>query len=211
MSQNITCPICGNVCCEGAKVCSKCGNSLPVAPVQPSCPSQPVKKKKTWLIVLIIVLAALLLLAIIAVAIIFLIPILVFFFISKEEASEPILKEDVALQSYVEYTDESVFKIESEYGDVIVDGSDIESVRYGYDVDNSVYCVYINLDSYGTQKFADFTRNSIGATTDIIIDGERVMSPTIVDEIVDGKLVISSDFTMQDAKDIADKINDAIF
>ena len=55
--------------------------------------------------------------------------------------------------------------------------------------------------------FAEFTANNIGRTIEIRIDGKAVMRPIIREPILGGSVQITGGFTLQDAKDLADRLN----
>ncbi len=62
----------------------------------------------------------------------------------------------------------------------------------------------------GKEQFAQVTGRNIGKRLAIVIDGQLIIAPTIQSPITGGKGQITGDFTGQEAKDLAAKINKAI-
>jgi|SRR5208282_958304 preprotein translocase subunit SecD len=62
----------------------------------------------------------------------------------------------------------------------------------------------------GTARFAEITGQNIGKRLAIVIDGQLITAPTIQSAITGGKGQITGNFTEQEAKDLAAKINKAI-
>ena len=84
---------------------------------------------------------------------------------------------------------------ESRDGDVILDDTSVASaefVSYKNEVgDGPFYGVLITLDDKGREKFAGVTRNNIGKKISLWIGEECVFSPTVANEITDGKVMIN--------------------
>ena len=55
--------------------------------------------------------------------------------------------------------------------------------------------------------FAEFTGNNIGRTIVIRIDGKAVMRPIIREPILGGSVQITGGFTLQEAKELADRLS----
>jgi preprotein translocase subunit SecD len=63
--------------------------------------------------------------------------------------------------------------------------------------------VSITFDAASTEAFAAFTRDNVGRTTVVRIDGEEIMRPIIREPIIEGTVQISGNMTMADAGDLA--------
>ncbi len=70
--------------------------------------------------------------------------------------------------------------------------------------------VDFSLTPDGTERFAEITGQNIGKQLAIVIDGQLITAPTIQSPITGGKGQITGNFTGQEAKDLAAKINKAI-
>ncbi|MGA3285589.1 MAG: hypothetical protein ABSD57_14170 [Verrucomicrobiota bacterium] len=67
-----------------------------------------------------------------------------------------------------------------------------------------------SLTAEGKKRFAEITRQNIGKRLAIVIDGQLITAPTIQSVITSGKGQITGNFTEQEAKDLAARINKAI-
>ncbi len=70
--------------------------------------------------------------------------------------------------------------------------------------------VDFSLTPDGTERFAAITGQNIGRRLAIVIDGQLITAPVIQSPITGGKGQITGNFTEQEAKDLAAKINKAI-
>lgn len=67
--------------------------------------------------------------------------------------------------------------------------------------------VAIQFDDEGTKLFAELTKKNLGKEIAIFLDGEIQIAPTVQVEITNGEAVITGNYTFQEAKDIADRLN----
>ena len=68
--------------------------------------------------------------------------------------------------------------------------------------------VGIEFDAEGTKLFADLTKENIGKQIAIFLDGQVISAPTVQTEITDGKAVITGNFTLDEAKKLAQRLNE---
>ena len=68
--------------------------------------------------------------------------------------------------------------------------------------------VDLQFDGEGAKLFADITKRNLGKTVAIYLDDEVVSAPTVQAEIVDGRAVISGSFTSDEAKELAQRLNE---
>ena len=66
--------------------------------------------------------------------------------------------------------------------------------------------VDITMDQTGSREWAEITTNRVGREFAIVLDGEVVSAPTIRSAITQGRSEISGGFTVQEAKDLATKL-----
>ncbi|OGI68730.1 protein-export membrane protein SecD [Candidatus Nomurabacteria bacterium RIFCSPHIGHO2_01_FULL_42_15] len=69
------------------------------------------------------------------------------------------------------------------------------------------YVVNLQFDETGTKLFAQITKENIGKTVAIYLDGAPVTTPVVNEEIPNGQAVISGDFTPQEAKLLVGRLN----
>ena len=68
--------------------------------------------------------------------------------------------------------------------------------------------VGLQFDSRGKELFAQITKDNLGKTVAIYLDNELVSAPTVQAEIVDGRAVISGNFGQEEAKELAQRLNE---
>ena len=68
--------------------------------------------------------------------------------------------------------------------------------------------VLLQFDEEGTQLFADITKRNLGKQVAIFLDGDLQMNPTVQSEITTGQAVITGNYTVQQAKDVAKRLNE---
>ena len=68
--------------------------------------------------------------------------------------------------------------------------------------------VGIEFDSEGAKIFADLTKENIGKQIAIFLDGQVISAPTVQSEITDGKAVITGNFSLDEAKKLAQRLNE---
>jgi preprotein translocase subunit SecD len=66
----------------------------------------------------------------------------------------------------------------------------------------------IEFDSEGGKMFAQLTKDNIGRQIAIFLDGQVISAPTVQAEITDGKAVITGDFSLEEAKKLAQRLNE---
>ena len=68
--------------------------------------------------------------------------------------------------------------------------------------------VALKFDSDGARKFAEITKNNIGKTIAIYLDGKIISAPTVQTEISNGEAVITGNFTVEEAKNLKRRLNE---
>ena len=95
-----------------------------------------------------------------------------------------------------------------EAGDIILDGSDIQTAdavmytEYGM----NQYGVSLVLNDSGRSKFADATGKHVGEAIAIVYDGEIISAPVVQQALTEGKAQISGGFTWEEAEVLATTI-----
>ncbi len=85
---------------------------------------------------------------------------------------------------------------------VVVGGESLEDSRATYD-ENGNPAVSFSFKSAGAKKFGNATRENVGNRLAIVLDGKVISAPTINTPITGGKGVITGNFTVQTANDLA--------
>lgn len=68
--------------------------------------------------------------------------------------------------------------------------------------------VGIEFDAEGAKLFAQLTKDNVGKQIAIFLDGQVISAPTVQTQITDGKAVITGDFTLDEAKKLAQRLNE---
>jgi len=88
--------------------------------------------------------------------------------------------------------------------DVVLSNADVRDVRVSTGPNGpQIEIVFTNT---GAEQFALLTVNNIGKPFAILVDGQLISAPIIMDKIFGGKAVIAGDFSPEEAKRIADGI-----
>jgi len=67
--------------------------------------------------------------------------------------------------------------------------------------------VSLEFDSEGAKIFEEMTKANLGKTIAIYLDGGAISTPVVRDPITDGKAIISGDFTPEEARELAGRLN----
>ncbi len=91
-------------------------------------------------------------------------------------------------------------------GNVIMDGSMVQTAVGGYDSDSADYVISFTLTSEGTKIFAEATASMIGQTLAIYLDDTQLIAPTVQSAITEGRGVITGMGSIERAQTIAAQI-----
>ncbi len=84
----------------------------------------------------------------------------------------------------------------------ILDGGMLTDAYVGFDQNNRPQ-INFSLNSEGAEIFGDFTGRSVGKHLAVVLDGKVYSAPVINERIGGGSGVISGDYTVMEAKDLA--------
>ncbi len=100
--------------------------------------------------------------------------------------------------------------IELKSGDlVIVDVRDFETASVVEDPVTHKWAVAIHLLPDASKRFQKFTRNHIGQSLSIIVDGKVLASPEIRAEIANGNVQLQGEYTKKQADALVQRIKNA--
>jgi len=86
-------------------------------------------------------------------------------------------------------------------------GKDLKKSSVQFDSNTGKPVVELIFTEEGGQKFADLTGRLVGKQLAIFLDDTPISAPTIQQQIVGGQAVISGDFTLEEAKNLAITLN----
>lgn len=86
-------------------------------------------------------------------------------------------------------------------------GEQLERADVTFDPNTGLPTVSLQFNSDGKELFAKITRESVGKTIAIYLDQNIISAPTVNEEIANGQAVITGDFTVEEAKELSQRLN----
>lgn len=86
-------------------------------------------------------------------------------------------------------------------------GKNLKSAAVTFDPNTNEPQVSLKFDNDGSKLFADITKRNIGKSVAIYLDNAPISIPTVQQEITSGDAVISGSFTIDEAKQLARRLN----
>jgi protein-export membrane protein SecD len=86
-------------------------------------------------------------------------------------------------------------------------GKQLKRATLTFDSQTGVAQVSLELDDAGAKLFGEITKRNLGQPVAIFLDGVPISIPVVQSEITDGRAVISGNFTAQEAKMLATRLN----
>jgi protein-export membrane protein SecD len=96
---------------------------------------------------------------------------------------------------------------EAEWINTKLSGKNLKKARVETDQFGITPQVSLEFDNEGGQLFAEITGRNVGKPVAIFLDGEPITIPTVNEPILDGQAVISGTFTPEEAKQLAQRLN----
>lgn len=89
----------------------------------------------------------------------------------------------------------------------VLNGAHLKRAQLGFDPTTGQPLVQLEFNEEGRQIFARLTRENLGKPLAIFLDGSPISIPTVQSEITSGRAVITGDFTVEEAKALAQRMN----
>ncbi|MEX1998020.1 MAG: protein translocase subunit SecD [Candidatus Andersenbacteria bacterium] len=86
-------------------------------------------------------------------------------------------------------------------------GKSLERATISFDPVSGQPQVNLEFDAEGSELFAELTRQNIQKRLAIYLDGVPISAPVVQSEITNGRAVISGGFTLEEAKELAQRLN----
>lgn len=86
-------------------------------------------------------------------------------------------------------------------------GEQLKRADVVFDQRTGLPIISVTFNSEGTKLFDQITKDNIGKTIAIYLDGQLVMTPVVNEEIPNGQAIINGNFTLQEAKAEVQKLN----
>lgn len=90
---------------------------------------------------------------------------------------------------------------------IILTGADVERAQAMYSQTENQYLVSLELKESGKERFGEATSRLIGKPISIWMDDVCISYPTVQQALLDGSCQITGNFTVEEARELADKIN----
>lgn len=97
-------------------------------------------------------------------------------------------------------------KITTKDGRAPLDGGVVTDARQDFGQNQSTAEVSMNMNSEGSKTWARMTKENLGRSIAIVLDGAVVSFPTVQSEITGGRSNITGNFTIEEAKDLANML-----
>jgi len=95
----------------------------------------------------------------------------------------------------------------SSFVDTGLTGKQLKKSQAQLDPQTSKPTISLEMNEEGRELFAEITKTHVNEVLAIFIDGMPIMTPVISTPILDGKAVISGDFSVEEAKNLAIQLN----
>lgn len=86
-------------------------------------------------------------------------------------------------------------------------GKQLKRADLSFDQQTNQPVVQIQFDAEGAKLFEEITERNIGKSVGIFLDGQLMSAPTVNQKIPDGTAIISGSFTVEEAKELAQRLN----
>ncbi|TRZ77846.1 protein translocase subunit SecD [bacterium] len=86
-------------------------------------------------------------------------------------------------------------------------GKQLARAELVFDPQSSQPQVSLEFDGEGTELFADITQRNVGKRVAIFLDGMVISAPNVNEPILSGRAVIQGEFTIEEARQLAQRLN----
>jgi protein-export membrane protein SecD len=97
--------------------------------------------------------------------------------------------------------------LDQKYKATDLTGRYLKRATLEFDPNTRAPVVSLQFDAEGTKLFAEITKENVGKTVAIYLDGAPISTPNVREEIPDGKAIISGNFTPEEAKTLVGRLN----
>lgn len=125
-----------------------------------------------------------------------------------DDGTEPVSEEAVrASHILIQKVPEDGGAFGPTYENTELTGKYLKHSSVQFDSTSGVPLVSLEFDADGAKLFEDITRDHIGETVAIYLDGEAISTPQVNEVISGGQAVIEGDFTHDEANQLAQRLN----
>jgi protein-export membrane protein SecD len=123
----------------------------------------------------------------------------------------PVLEFRLLKQGASVPTDNSTTSINAAFEPAILTGADLTSASLQFQGASGIVqqpTVVLQFNSQGAQIFSQVTSGNVGRVLGVFLDGAPLTTPVIQQAITNGQAVISGNFTAEQAKELANSLNE---
>jgi preprotein translocase subunit SecD len=104
-------------------------------------------------------------------------------------------------------TDPNIIELGKKYRQTGLSGKNLKRSSIVFDPTTNAPQISLQFDSQGQKLFADITGRNVGKTVAIFLDGQLISAPVVQQAISSGQAVIQGRFTVDEAKQLAQRLN----
>lgn len=113
----------------------------------------------------------------------------------------------VRVISFKKTSVEDIFGDTSEWKPTGLSGKQLERARVDFDQNTGEPTVSVTFNAEGKELFAKITQRNVGEQVAIYLDRQIISAPVVREPITDGTAIISGNFTLESAKQLAERLN----
>lgn len=128
----------------------------------------------------------------------------------KTEANEEGEEEEQVRASHILVRTQSEEPSESMFPNFVntgLSGQQLERAEVAFNPNTGIPEVSLEFDDEGKQLFGEITERNVGKLVAIYLDGSPISIPRVNEPIKEGRAVISGEFTINEAKELARRLN----
>jgi len=126
-------------------------------------------------------------------------------YLEFKEERDPVESESILKKQ--EEGDEESLAIDPYFTQTELTGRYLKKSQLEFDQTTGQAYVGLEFDKEGGEIFAELTKNNIGKVIAIYLDGAPISIPRVQEEITGGRAQISGNFTLEEAKQLAQRLN----
>lgn len=124
-----------------------------------------------------------------------------------KEDERPLVEYKLAEVFIDKMTEAEILPPSEEWKDTGLTGKQLESAAVQFNQNTTIPMVSLKFNSDGAKLFGEITDRNVGKQVAIFLDGQVISAPRVNTAIKDGEAVIEGDFTIPEAKELAQRLN----
>jgi len=124
-----------------------------------------------------------------------------------KKAQEPVTVyhlEDIAVKLT---TLNDIAEVDQQWKSTGLTGQQLKTARVEFDQTSGAPHVALQFNAEGADMFSEITGRNVGKRVAIFLDGSPISVPTVQDQISGGQAIITGNFTLDEAKTLAQRLN----